>query len=43
MELIGRDAERLEVVDRLPRSNVGKVDKRGLRERVAALVSAAQT
>jgi 2,3-dihydroxybenzoate-AMP ligase len=31
--------ERLELVVQLPRSNVGKVDKRSLRERAAALVA----
>jgi 2,3-dihydroxybenzoate-AMP ligase len=31
--------ERLEWVSRLPRSNVGKVDKRSLRERAAVLAS----
>jgi 2,3-dihydroxybenzoate-AMP ligase len=32
--------ERIEWVSRLPRSNLGKVDKRSLRERAALLVSA---
>jgi non-ribosomal peptide synthetase component E (peptide arylation enzyme) len=32
--------ERLEVVDELPRSVIGKVDKRFLRERIAAIVAA---
>ncbi len=31
--------ERVEWIDELPRSNVGKVDKKALRERIAAAVS----
>jgi 2,3-dihydroxybenzoate-AMP ligase len=30
--------ERIEWIDELPRSNVGKVDKKALRQRIAALV-----
>jgi 2,3-dihydroxybenzoate-AMP ligase len=31
--------ERVEWLDTLPRSNIGKVDKKALRERIAAAVS----